>query len=605
MANGYNWENMQSVSLAPKIEKRSCLTTLKTGIVQNVHEFCKNSTLHGLNYLTNKDLYPMERAFFALSFITVVVMAGIFIGKVYIKWNTTPVIFSISPKPTYITDEPFPALTICNMNQVYKEKAEKYDENSMEHALIQMLCKRDINRTMVDTVNNWYTLNQFISDVSQPCENMLIACRFGGTDYDCRRLFHAIVTDEGLCCVFNMLHPKFLYTEGTNSLILETYTNHSDIDEPVPWNAETGYPANLPKNFYPRTAAGTGESLGLTIILDVEGDEYYCSSTNSMGFKMAMHSPNERPNVREVGLLVAAGYETKARVRFDKLEADQDLHDVHLKYRQCEFQDEHELIYFASYTQSNCEAECVAESLMRHCDCISNYMPKRSENETVCSFDDSDCVEHIRLHSMLNDDDDDETECDEVCLPSCYELRYYAEFFSTPLEHGAFVSANPKIGDYSEEYVKNNIAILTMYYKYNSFHSNKQTEFIGMTDVLSSVGGLIGLFFGFSFISAAEIIFYALIRPWRKVRKHSEKSKSAKRSKDHYRPVKIAALIHSSRSLKFRRKASLPFRVVPKIANISESVDIVLRGKSLDGKEPPKKNKSYSWPHDWRKDYMA
>ncbi|XP_061397103.1 pickpocket protein 28-like, partial [Musca vetustissima] len=385
--------------------------------------------------------------------------------------------------------------------------------NSVEYALIQMLCKRRVNVTVANTIDDWSSLNEFISDISQPCEKMIISCWFGGVKYDCLRIFHPIVTDEGLCCAFNLVHPKFLYAEGTQSLIKETYSNHSDMDEAINWNPESGYPKKLPKHFYPRTAAGTGESLGLTVILNAEVDQYNCSSTNSVGFKMAMHNPNERANVREVGLLLAAGYETKARIRMEKIEADQKLHYVGLKYRQCEFQDEHKLHYFATYTESNCEAECIAKTMMRHCRCLPHYMPKRYENETVCSIYDSRCVERIRLHSMINDDNDNEIECDEVCLPSCYDLKFYAEFFSTPLEHGVFVSNNPSLRDMSEEYVEKNIAILNMYYKDNSFHSNKQTEFIGMTDFMSSIGGLIGLFFGFSFMSLAEIIFYTLIRP--------------------------------------------------------------------------------------------
>ncbi|XP_059223216.1 pickpocket protein 28-like [Stomoxys calcitrans] len=551
-----------------------------------------------------------QMAFFALSFITVVILAGIFIGNVYIKWNTTPVIFSINPKPTFITEEPFPALTICNMNRAYKSKAEKYQKNSVEHAMIQMLCKRDINLSMTaedSGAKNWTSLNQFISNIAQPCENMLIACRFGGIDYNCKRIFHAIITDEGLCCAFNMVHPKFLYTKGTTPLTPEKYTNHSDMDEAVPWNAETGYPKKLSKHFYPRTAQGTGESLGLTIILNVEADQYYCSSTNSMGFKMAMHMPNERPNVREVGLLVAAGYETKARVRFEKLEADPGLQDVDLKYRQCEFQDEHELIYFASYTQLNCEAECQAESMMRHCGCFLNYMPKRFENATVCSIYHSQCVERIRLHSMLNDDDDDERECDEVCLPSCYALRFYAEFFSTPLEHGNFVNPNPGIRNFSKEYVEKNIAILTMFYNDNSFFSNKQTEFIGMTDVLSSVGGLIGLFFGFSFISLAEIIFYALIRPWRKVRIYSPTAKTNRKRKTP-RYLSIPNLRYSFHKLRLRGKCTPSYFVSSKTLNMLDNTSAAstcnVAQKSLEV-EQLETDESLNLPHDWRNNSMA
>lgn len=274
-----------------------------------------------------------------------------------------------------------------------------------------------------------------------------------------------------------------LYQNRTISLIDETSTNRSGVDTAVPWTAEKGYPPNLPKHFYPYKAAGTGESLGLSVILNVEADEYYCSSSNSIGFKMAMHSPTETPNVREVGLLLAAGYETKARVRIEKQEADPMLHRVHMKHRQCLFQDEHDLMYFASYSQHNCEVECVANSLMRHCGCVSHFMPKRFGNETVCSIYDVECVERIRLHSMRNDDDS-EKECDEVCLPSCFDLKYYAEFFTTPLSNTGFQIANKIIQNLSSEYIERNIAILTMYYKDNLYRSNKQTEFIGTTDVL-------------------------------------------------------------------------------------------------------------------------
>lgn len=35
--------------------------TLKNSLLHNIKEFSKNSTLHGLNYMVNKDLYPLER----------------------------------------------------------------------------------------------------------------------------------------------------------------------------------------------------------------------------------------------------------------------------------------------------------------------------------------------------------------------------------------------------------------------------------------------------------------------------------------------------------------------------------------------------------------
>ncbi|XP_017463361.1 PREDICTED: uncharacterized protein LOC108356770 [Rhagoletis zephyria] len=54
-----------------------------------------------------------------------------------------------------------------------------------------------------------------------------------------------------------------------------------------------------------------------------------------------------------------------------------------------------------------------------------------------------------------------------------------------------------------------------MYFKEYSFRSSIQTEFIGTTDFLSAVGGLMGLFLGFSFISIVELVYYAIIHPIR------------------------------------------------------------------------------------------
>lgn len=62
----------------------------------------------------------------------------------------------------------------------------------------------------------------------------------------------------------------------------------ADNSVPIDWNPDTGYPKNLPPNYYPRAASGTGVSMGLSLILDSELEEYYCSTTNGPGFKVSV-----------------------------------------------------------------------------------------------------------------------------------------------------------------------------------------------------------------------------------------------------------------------------------------------------------------------------
>lgn len=111
-----------------KKQKQESVIDFKKVINENTDEFCQNSTLHGLKYIVDEQLYPGERIFFALSFVVVVLMSIFFISNVYTKWRSTPVIVGINPEPSFIVNEPFPAVTLCNLNQASKARANRYKE---------------------------------------------------------------------------------------------------------------------------------------------------------------------------------------------------------------------------------------------------------------------------------------------------------------------------------------------------------------------------------------------------------------------------------------------------------------------------------------------
>lgn len=46
--------------------------------------------------------------------------------------------------------------------------------------------------------------------VSQSCKELLKSCSFGGIEFECLDIFSNILTDEGLCCIFNGVHKKFV-----------------------------------------------------------------------------------------------------------------------------------------------------------------------------------------------------------------------------------------------------------------------------------------------------------------------------------------------------------------------------------------------------------
>jgi hypothetical protein len=79
--------------------------------------------------------------------------------------------------------------------------------------------------------------------------------------------------------------------KGTAVLHVSYSRDLSDLNATFPtptadWTPENGYPANATADTVPRRAFGAGAHLGLTLVLDVEADEFYCSTSAGVGFKV-------------------------------------------------------------------------------------------------------------------------------------------------------------------------------------------------------------------------------------------------------------------------------------------------------------------------------
>ncbi|KAM7349888.1 pickpocket protein 28-like isoform 2-T3 [Cochliomyia hominivorax] len=278
----------------------------------------------------------------------------------------------MNPESSVITSEPFPALTICNMNQAQYSKVKDFEVNSREYIFLQKLCFREHNYTALGQALPKSPPNFFsklIVNSGQSCSDMVVYCEYGETVRTCTDLFREVLLDEGLCCAFNVVHPFMLY-KG-DFFIIRDYTSVDGQTIPVDWSPEKGYIKELPTSFYPRTALGGGMFNGLTLILNGDVDNYYCSSTNGPGFKISLHNPIDTPYVKETGLSVALGVQTSFRVTTIKEGAVSTLRSsVTPKERQCFYTDEYPLHYFRHYTRRNCEMECDAHFMLDECNCL-------------------------------------------------------------------------------------------------------------------------------------------------------------------------------------------------------------------------------------------
>lgn len=228
----------------------------KSGACENVRQYFLSSSLHGLRYIGTVTLSVFERVFFGISFLIVTFLATYFISNVYQKWEDSPVIIALDPVSTDIKDIPFPAVTICNFNQVRKSYA-KSRKTLRDRLMLDSICTQGdgLSNETTTTDGTWSYVKEFLINSSQPCEEMIQFCKFGMQEFDCNQGFMSVLTDEGLCCTFNSVHPKLMF-KG-----FDASEHVDDMDEEVEyatWTPEKGYERS-DKTPYPFPVQGPGK----------------------------------------------------------------------------------------------------------------------------------------------------------------------------------------------------------------------------------------------------------------------------------------------------------------------------------------------------------
>ncbi|CAH1368714.1 unnamed protein product [Tenebrio molitor] len=473
-------------------------------IFHQFENYCDKSTLHGLRYVGDTNLSIGERIFWFVAFASALAFASYYITNIFEKWNENPVLVAFNPTDATFNEIPFPAITICNMNQVKREEAERIlkQHNAVEKQLLSDSC--NYNSTFGDDSKapGWDVVQNFLIRVGQSCTDTVKSCFWQSDKVSCEEHFNNDLTDEGLCCSFNRLPAENIFRNPGDI----TYLNHTSSKKIYDWSPEKGFTSINDGDLgtTPIRPIGAGTHLGLTIVIDAQVDNYFCSSTNSIGFKIILSNPIETPKIADFGFLVSPGVEARFAILPEIREATPSLRDVDVEKRQCFFQDERPLRYFRSYTKRNCRLECQSNHTLNMCHCIPHYLPK-SKIVPVCGKRDEKCAAEAKEDMELVYGNG--SSCN--CLPSCYEMN-----FGKSGTYSGLVQMDKKflLDNVTEEYFIKNMAVLHFFFQENRFRRQIKSEIYGFTEVLSNVGGLLGLCLGFSILSLVEIIYYLTLK---------------------------------------------------------------------------------------------
>ncbi|GLG96269.1 uncharacterized protein GBIM_03069 [Gryllus bimaculatus] len=332
--------------------------------------------------------------------------------------------------------------------------------------------------------------------------------------------FQSVLTEEGVCFTYNMIPGTDLFREGTfqanrNKNISSPKTN-------VTWDPVNGYQKSS-DNCYPHTASGLGRNAGLWLLLHTKTKELH-SLCNLMGhgFKVILHSPIDFPqsehesvhvSLENVFHLALTPHEMRTAPRL--------RHSYSPQQRQCYFPDERYLKYFKYYSQRNCELECLSNQTLEKCGCVEFYLP-RMPNTPVCGWKSKACIEKAKvdLYKTAAFPSGSQGKIDSSlkytltckCFPSCTHIWYKSTWSTSEMSQQIKKHFFGRCMKRNEEDIRR--SILFVYYKDPLFIPIRRVEVFGTTDLLASMGGLMGLCMGISLLSVIEFFYWMLIRPF-------------------------------------------------------------------------------------------
>ncbi|CAH1100675.1 unnamed protein product [Psylliodes chrysocephalus] len=484
-------------------------------------EYCNSTSIHGLKYLAESRSLG-ERLLWLTLILCSLSACAYLILQIYGKFQQSPVIVSFATTESPIYTIPFPAVTICPLTKASKDIFDFTDiilkmrrnisitEEERRYAkYMSLVCEVD-NELFSEEVTFTEDIFEALDEMKIPVEETMTHCKFLNMKAaSCSDMFYPIILDQSICYTFNLLDRKYIYNENVVHFKNYHYSNESTVG----WTLDKGYEKTEDdrlNNPFRAFISGADNALEVTFYQNISNNDPLCIQ-DVQGFSVLLHAPYAVPLLKKQYFNVGFDRVVMASVRPRAMSTSDKVLQFSSSIRQCYFSTEKKLKYFNIYSPRNCKLECLTNFTLKTCGCVSYYMPRVS-GTPICGNANYMCMERAELRLKMKQleeqiiDYEESFYCD--CKPLCTDITYDSEVSSSPWDFKPQwnVGENRSFPD-EEHYSK-----LLVYFEHDSFLTSERNELYGPTDFLANFGGLLGLFTGFSLLSAAEIIYFLTVR---------------------------------------------------------------------------------------------
>ncbi|XP_077258876.1 sodium channel protein Nach [Temnothorax americanus] len=479
--------------------------------------YCQYSSLNSLKYLADSQRPWFERILWVIIHFLIISVLVFMVYTFYEEFMATPLVTSMETDSYRTTTLNFPGIAICSINRISRQSATKLatdifnanitDQSVDEiHNLVMQLGNLysstfrmnasldiEIDQLLTAYYKGPYDVTELMKSLTPQCSMILLKCKLHGTFRNCSNLFEFRKTQDGYCCTFN-------YARESDD-ILEL----PDVIEPI----SVHHVDDL------------GIERGLTVVMDPLLDDYFYSILPIVGWKVLVFSPTDYPDMTSGGvteILAMPLSETYLDVTATAFISTQIIRNFPREKRNCIFDDEETMYKEKMYTYSDCIADCKIYNIQKVCGCRPFFYPRRGKREysqRICNNQDLGCLSKYKskwLTIFPHEDTENiflnkenALHC-QICYPACDDVSYDVlswKSYMTPGGYNTNLLWNYNVTDEG---------VLHVYFSNYGTIRLKQDVAFYWYELISDIGGICGVFIGFSFVSVVEFLyFFALL----------------------------------------------------------------------------------------------
>ncbi|KAF4533185.1 hypothetical protein B566_EDAN001727, partial [Ephemera danica] len=306
--------------------------------------------------------------------------ASLMIYGTWLRYESAPTVTAVESTHFPVWNLPFPAVTVCDPNQVRISSAQRLaaqmsnGDKILEQELFedmrylrQLLKHGYVPSTNVSRLHNHLgktglSIETIMKQLSPSCLDLLAWCRWKGEVKPCASLFRTTKSDYGFCCSFNY------------ATICKSSKNCN--------NTETSI------NSVPQHVTAAGQEYGLSVLLRYDPEQRYAATISTGAMRVLLHSWYEFPGqwaAAEALVRVRRHSLSFFRVTAESTYASEELRKLDVEKRGCVVFDDlnkmsnsrrFSVLEPASfYSQDNCLVDCRHEHIHRLCGCHPYYYP--------------------------------------------------------------------------------------------------------------------------------------------------------------------------------------------------------------------------------------